>query len=37
MTHHLHEFAAPFTLYLNIPNAQNPVRKHFDKTNIMKI
>ena len=37
MIHHLHEFATPFTLYLNVANAQNPVRKHFDKTNTMKI
>ena len=29
----LHEFVAPFTLYLNVENAQNPAQTHFEKTN----
>ena len=33
MTHNLHEFVPLFTLYLNVQNAQNPSRKHFEKTN----
>ena len=33
MIHHLHEFVSPFTLYLNVENAQTPMRKHLDKTN----
>ena len=33
MTHKLHAFTLYFTLYLNIENAQNPVWKHFEKTN----
>ena len=36
MTHNLHEFATPFTLYLNDENAQNPTQKHFEKTNNKK-
>ena len=36
MTHKLHivKFVPPFTLYFNVENAQNPGRKHFEKTNI---
>ena len=34
MTNNLHEFVPPFTLYLNVENAQNPAWKHFEKTNI---
>ena len=34
MTNNLHEFVPPFTLYLNVENAQNPVQKHFEKTNL---
>ena len=37
MTNKLHEFVPPFTLYLNIQNAQNPARKHFEKTNITEM
>ena len=33
-THLLHEFVPPFTLYLTIDNAQNPVQKRFHMTNI---
>ena len=33
MKHKLHEFVPPFTVYFNTENAQNPVRKHFKKTN----
>ena len=33
MTHKLHEFVPPFTLYLNVENAKNPGWKHFEKTN----
>ena len=36
MAHNLHEFGPPFTLYLNIKNAQNPARKYFEKNNIMQ-
>ena len=34
MTNKLHKFVPPFTLYLNVENAQNPVQKEFEKTNI---
>ena len=34
MSHKLHKFVPPFTLYLNAENAQNPARKHFEKTTI---
>ena len=34
MTFHLHEFVPTFTIYLNVENDQNPVRKQFEKTNI---
>ena len=34
MTHDLHEFVPTFNLYLIIENAQNPARKHFEKTYI---
>ena len=27
----------PFTLYLNVENAQNPAEKHFEKTNTHNI
>ena len=37
MTHNLQEFVPPFSLYLNIENAQNPARKHFEKTNVMNM
>ena len=33
MTHKLHAFVPPFTLFSNIENSQNPARKHFEKTN----
>ena len=33
MINNLHDFVPPFTLYLNVENAQNPVQKHFEKTN----
>ena len=33
MIDHLYKFVPPFTLYLNVENAPNPVRKYFDKTN----
>ena len=33
MTHKLHEFMPPFTVYLNVENAQISARKHFEKTN----
>ena len=32
MTTNLYEFMPPFPLYLNLVNAQNPARKHFEKT-----
>ena len=34
MTLKLHKFVPPFTLYLNVGNAQNPAQKHFENTNI---
>ena len=34
MTHKLHEFVPPFILCLNLENAQTPVQKHFEKTNM---
>ena len=37
MTHNLHEFVPPFTLYLTIENAQNPEGKHFEKTSMFNI
>ena len=33
MTHKLHKFVPPFTLYFNVKNAPNPAQKHFEKTN----
>ena len=35
MIHMLHEFVPPFTQYLNIENAQNPSRKHFEKQTVV--
>ena len=37
MTHKLHKFVPPFTLHFNVETAQNPARKHFEKTNTSKI
>ena len=34
MTQKLHKFVQPFTLYINVENAPNPVRKQFENTNI---
>ena len=34
MIHNLHQFVPSFTLNLNAEYAQNPARKHFEKTNI---
>ena len=33
MTHKLHAFVPPFTLFLNAENAPNPALKHFEMTN----
>ena len=33
MMHKLHEFVPPFTLSLNVENAQYPAGKHFEKCN----
>ena len=33
MTNNSHEFVPPFSLYLNVENAPNPARKHFEKAN----
>ena len=32
MTHNLQKIVTPFTLYLNVENAQNPAQKRFEKT-----
>ena len=32
ITYNLHAFVPPFTLYLKVENASNPVPNHFEKT-----